>query len=96
MTVERFRSIEEMPAALARRRSSDGFERFLRHCARYRALAPRDRPRGVFRFRSLEEAQRARLRGHELHAVLLEADAPRTHAPGFAEATPPAIRNYNA
>lgn len=61
MAVERFRSIEEMNAARARTRSDDGFERFVRHCARYRSMVPRVRPRGVFKFRSLEEAQRARL-----------------------------------
>jgi hypothetical protein len=36
------------------------FERFLRHCARYWAIAPRTYPRGVFRFRTIEEAQDAR------------------------------------
>ena len=60
MAVERFRSIEATSAASAPRRPSDGFERFLRHCARYREISPRVFPRGVFRFRSLEEAQRAR------------------------------------
>ncbi len=64
MAVQRFRSIEEMNAAPARRGPHDGFERFVRHCARYRSFARRPRPRGVFRFRSLEEAQRARLAGH--------------------------------
>ncbi len=63
MGVERFRSIEEMNAAPVRGGASDGLERFLRHCARYRSLAPRSRPRGVFKFRSLEESQRARLSG---------------------------------
>ena len=61
MGVERFRSIEEMNAAPVRGGSPDAFERFIRHCARYRSLAPRPRPRGVFKFRNLEEAQRARL-----------------------------------
>ena len=63
MGVERFRSVEEMNAAPVRVGVADGLERFLRHCARYRSLAPRPRPRGVFKFRSLEEAQRARLSG---------------------------------
>lgn len=40
--------------------SSEGFDRFLRHCARFWALAPRTYPRGVFKFRSIEEAQAAR------------------------------------
>jgi hypothetical protein len=39
---------------------ADGFERFARHCARYFKLAPPRYPRGVFRFRTIEEAQVAR------------------------------------
>lgn len=60
MAVERFRSVEEMNAAPLRAGADDGFERFLRHCARYRSVARRVPLRGVFKFRSLEEAQRAR------------------------------------
>jgi len=62
MTVQRFRSIEEMNAAPILAREGDGFERFARHCARYWKLAPRTYPRGVYRFRSIEEAQAARAR----------------------------------
>jgi hypothetical protein len=40
------------------------FESFLRHCARYWALAPRLYPRGVVKFRSVDDAQRARARHH--------------------------------
>ena len=40
----------------------DAFERFVRHCARIRGLSPRQYPRGVFRFRTLDEAQAARAR----------------------------------
>jgi hypothetical protein len=36
------------------------FERFLRHCARWWQLSPRTYPRGVFKFRNIEEAQQAR------------------------------------
>jgi len=36
------------------------FERFLRHCARWWMIAPKRYPRGVFKFRSIEEAQEAR------------------------------------
>jgi hypothetical protein len=36
------------------------FERFLRHCARWWAIAPKKYPRGVFKFRTIEEAQKAR------------------------------------
>lgn len=74
MAVQRFRSVEEMEDAPVLAPRGDGFERFARHCARYWAIAPRSYPRGVFRFRSLAEAQAARgrvtrenvarLRGH--------------------------------
>jgi hypothetical protein len=60
--VQRFRSVEEMSIAPIVRPPGDGFERFARHCARYWALAPRKYPRGVFRFRSIEESQAARAR----------------------------------
>jgi hypothetical protein len=59
--VEKFRSIEEMDRAPAAPLRTSDFERFLRHCARYWALAPKRYPRGVFRFRSIEEAQNARV-----------------------------------
>lgn len=62
MPVEKFRSAEEMNAAPIRVVSGNAFDRFVRHCARYRILFPRRYPRGVFRFRSLEEAQAARER----------------------------------
>ena len=60
--VQKFRSIEEMNKALVLVRESQEppFERFLRHCARYWAIAPKRYPRGVFKFRSIEEAQEAR------------------------------------
>jgi hypothetical protein len=62
VAVQRFRTIEEMAAAPVVARPGDGFERFARHCARYWAIAPRVYPRGVFRFRTLAEAQAARER----------------------------------
>ena len=65
MPVQKFRSVEEMGEAPLLVTSSDAgksFARFLRHCARYWALAPRKYPRGVFRFRTIEEAQAARER----------------------------------
>jgi len=58
--VQKFRSPEEMAAAPILVPPGQGFERFARHCARYFALSPRVYPRGVFRFRSVEEAQAAR------------------------------------
>lgn len=62
MRVQKFRSIEEMNRAAVSRPGQSDFERFLRHCARYWALAPKTYPRGVFRFRSVEDAQKARAR----------------------------------
>lgn len=60
MRVQKFRSIEEMNNAPAPESRGSDFERFLRHCARYWAIAPKRYPRGVFKFRSIEEAQKAR------------------------------------
>jgi hypothetical protein len=60
MPVERYRSGEEMNAAPIRVVDGDAFERFIRHCERFRRLSKRPRPRGVFKFRTIEEAQAAR------------------------------------
>jgi hypothetical protein len=60
MPVQKFRSIEEMNHARVPESTTPHFERFLRHCARYWAIAPKRYPRGVFKFRSIEEAQKAR------------------------------------
>ena len=49
--------IEEMNMAPALTRAGADFKRFLRHCARYRAIAPKTYPRGVFKFRNLHDAQ---------------------------------------
>ena len=54
-----FRSIEEMNAADSVDARGGDFGRFLRHCAQYWQLAPRVYPRGVFRFRSIDEADAA-------------------------------------
>jgi hypothetical protein len=62
MPVQRFRSIEEMATAPVLVPPGEAFERFARHCARFWRVAPRIYPRGVYRFRSLEEAQAARER----------------------------------
>lgn len=61
MPVQKFRSVEDMNAA-SRESDGDGIERFFRHCARFWMIAPRVYPRGVFRFRSIEQAQAARAR----------------------------------
>lgn len=61
MTVEKYRSGVEMNAApVVVEPGREGFDRFLRHCARYRRLARPDYPRGVFKFRSVEEMEVSR------------------------------------
>ena len=62
MPVMKFRSAEEMNATPIVGARTDDFDRFLRHCARFRLIAPRSYPHGVFKFRDLPEAQRARAR----------------------------------
>ena len=57
MAIEKYRSMNEMNAAPLRVPAGDSFERFLRHCARYLKLAPRNYPPGVFKFRTIEDAQ---------------------------------------
>jgi len=76
LTVERFRTIEEMAAAPVVVSPGEGFERFARHCARYWKIAPRVYPRGVFRFRTLVEAQAARERVTDDNVARLKATAP--------------------
>jgi len=60
MPVRKFRSGEEMNATPITEVPASDFARFLRHCARFRLISPKTYPRGVFRFRNLEEAQAAR------------------------------------
>jgi hypothetical protein len=60
MPVQKFRSIEDMDKAPVPDVRRSDVERFLRHCARYWAIAPKRYPRGVFKFRTIEEAQHAR------------------------------------
>ena len=62
MSVEKFHSIEEMNDAPVRPPARSDVDRFLRHCARYWAIAPKTYPRGVFKFRTIEDAQAARER----------------------------------
>jgi hypothetical protein len=73
VTVQRFRSIEEMDAALVIVPPGDGFERFARQCARYWRISPRVYPRGVFRFRELADAQAARERVTDANVARLRA-----------------------
>jgi hypothetical protein len=60
MPVEKFRSLEEMNAAPIHENAQAAFERFIRHCNRYRLISKPKNPHGVFKFRSIEEAQTAR------------------------------------
>jgi hypothetical protein len=55
--VQKFRSIEEMNAAPLRSTAEANFDRFLRHCARYWKIAPRAYPRGVLKFRSIQDVR---------------------------------------
>ena len=77
MTVERFRTIEEMAAAPVIVPPGEGFERFARQCARYWRIAPRVYPRGVFRFRALAEAQSARERVTDENVARMRATPAR-------------------
>ena len=76
MPVQRFRSMDEMATAPVVVPPGEGFERFARHCARYWLIAPRVYPRGVFRFRSLDEAQKARERVADDNASRLRSRRP--------------------
>ena len=60
MRVQKFRSIQDMNLASVSPSRRPDFERFLRHCAQYWKIAPKVYPRGVFKFRSIEEAEKAR------------------------------------
>ena len=60
MPVQKFRSIEEMNKALLPDTKEPHFEHFMRHCAPWWTIAPQLYPRGVFKFRGIEEAQKAR------------------------------------
>ena len=57
MSVQKFRSIEEMNAAPLRATAPADFDRFLRHCVRYWKIARKVYPRGVLKFRSIEDAR---------------------------------------
>lgn len=57
MPVQKFRTIEEMNAAAVRASTESDFDRFLRHCARYWKIAPKVYPRGVLKFRRIEDAR---------------------------------------
>jgi len=73
--VEKYRSAEEMNAAPVRAFRGEGFDRFIRHCARFWMLAPRVYPRGVVKFRSLDEAEKARVEVAKDNAKRMRGDA---------------------
>src|ERR1044072_7995187 len=75
MPVQKFCSIEEMNKAPVPESRGSDFERFLRLCAQWWAIAPKYYPRGVFKFRTIEEAQKAR----EKYLPLKRHDGPRSH-----------------
>ena len=60
MPVQKFRSIQDMNLAPVSPSGRPDIERFLRHCAHYWKIAPKVYPRGVFKFHSIEEAEKAR------------------------------------
>ena len=60
MPVQKFHSVDEMNAAPVQAAPGSAFDRFLRHCARYRVISPVSYPRGVFKFHNTAEAQAAR------------------------------------
>ncbi len=63
MPVQKFRSVEDMPAVDWCRTVDEAFfRRIARLWSRSSALSARIYPRGVFKFRSIEEAQEGRER----------------------------------
>jgi len=61
MPIQKFRNLDAMRKALWQSSSGEDLPRRIRRLwARSVAISPRVYPRGVFKYRSLEEAQRAR------------------------------------
>jgi hypothetical protein len=64
MPVEKYRRVEDMPSLLWGDPAAPGyFERLARTWSQAARLFPRPRPRGVFKFRSVDEAWRSRAQG---------------------------------
>ena len=76
MAVEKLRSGEAMNATPVVVHLHGGFDRFVRHCARYRMVAPLIFPRGGFKFQSVDEAQQARAEIARENARRLRGDGP--------------------
>ncbi|HEX4966633.1 MAG TPA: hypothetical protein VF173_37835 [Thermoanaerobaculia bacterium] len=62
MPVQKFRSVEDMPPVPSSETVEDRFRRIAKLWARASAWSGMVYPRGVFKFRTLEEAQAARER----------------------------------
>ena len=74
MRVQKFRTVEQMAAATILVPSGEGFDRFLRHCARFWALVRRTMP-------AMDDARRwLDVYGLELHRYGLMDDAERDAA----------------
>lgn len=66
MPIQKFRSLDEMQRALWRHPSGPvPLERIRRLWSRSRHIRPRVYPHGVFKYRTIEEAQQARRRAIE-------------------------------
>lgn len=75
MPVKKFRSVAEMPRVLpCEPLSEELIGRIARLWSRASAMSPRVYPRGVFKFRSLEEAQAARDQVTESNVRRLEQE----------------------
>ena len=71
MPIQKFRSVEEMPdLEWTDPKDERLLDRLRKLSARWAQLIPRSYPRGIFKFRTVEEAQQARER-------LLEQDLQR-------------------
>jgi hypothetical protein len=102
MPVQKFRSIEEMNRAPVRTSEVSDFDRFLRHCARFWAIAPRVYPRGVFKFRCIEDVRHpdadgpvsleGEVRSTLTTSVASRPDAFRRQAEAVRSATKPGSR----
>jgi hypothetical protein len=75
MPVKKYRSVAEMPRVPdCEPLSQECIARITRLWARASAMSPRIYPRGVFKFRSIEEAQAARERVTEENVRRLEQE----------------------
>jgi hypothetical protein len=79
MPIKKYRSVADMPRVLpCEPLSEECLARISRLWARASAMSPRIYPRGVFKFRSLEEAQAARERVTEENVRRMEEERRRS------------------